>query len=206
MTARRLNAGLAVAFVASFGLMWASRRDVHRPNVEFAPDMAHGPRYAAFSPNPVFRSGQTLQAPAPGTIPRGWMPLHYAATPADATRAGEELQSPLARGDAAALARGEQVFTTFCVPCHGAGARGDGVVTTRGVPPPPSLLAEHAVTLRDGQLFHILTYGQNNMASYASQISREDRWRVILYVRSLQSLATPAPAPTPVSAPVPGQP
>ncbi len=184
----RLNAILAVAFIASFALMWALRRDVHQPNLEFAPDMAHAPRYAAFAPNPVFRDGKTLQAAPPGTIPRGWMPLHYAATPADAVRAGEELRSPFAPTDAGALARGEQVFSTFCVPCHGAGARGDGPVAARGVPPPPSLLADHAThVLKDGQMFHILTYGQNNMASYASQVSREDRWRVILYVRSLQA-------------------
>ncbi len=184
----RLNALLAIAFIASFAVMWGLRRDVRQPNVEFAPDMAHAPRYAAFAPNPVFRDGKTLQAPPPGAIARGWLPMHYAATPADATRAGEELRNPFSPGDGKALARGEQVFTSFCVPCHGAGARGDGPVAARGVPPPPSLLAEHATAvLKDGQMFHILTYGQNNMASYASQISREDRWRVILYVRSLQA-------------------
>jgi len=182
----RLNALLAVAFLASFGLMWASRRDVHRPNLEIFPEMVHAPRYGAFAPNPVLRHGMTLQAPPPGTIPRGLRPLHYAATPEDAVRAGEELDNPLAAGPASALARGELVYRNFCVPCHGAGGRGDGPAAKRGVPPPPSLLAERAVAMKDGQLFHVLTYGQANMASYASQLSREDRWRVILYVRSLQ--------------------
>ena len=77
-----------------------------------------------------------------------------------------------------------------------------GPVTQRGVPPPPSLLAPHAVQIKDGQLFHILTYGQNNMASYASQLSRDDRWNVIVYVRSLQAaakLAPPAPPATPAA-------
>ena len=192
MPVGRLNALLALAFVASFGVMWASRRDVHQPNVEFFPDMAHAPRANAFAANAVFPDGKTLQAPPPGTIPRGWLPLHYAATAPDAVRAGEELRSPFGRDDAKALARGEQVFTNFCVPCHGAGGRGDGLVARRGVPPPPSLVTGQSLALKDGQLFHILTYGQNNMASYASQISREDRWRVILYVRSLQALAASA--------------
>jgi mono/diheme cytochrome c family protein len=198
MSATRLNVLLGLAFAASFGLMWASRRDVHQPNVEFFPDMAHAPRYAAFEPNPVFSDGKTLQAPPAGSIARGWLPLHYAATPADAERAGAELENPFPAGDGQALARGEQVFTTFCVPCHGAGARGDGPVAARGVPPPASLVAGRAPTLTDGHLFHILTYGQNNMASYASQIAREDRWRVILYVRSLQErTASAAPASQP---------
>lgn len=200
MPVGRLNALLAAAFLASFGLMWASRRDVHQPNLEIFPEMAHAPRYAAFAPNPVLPHGMTLQVPPTGTIPRGLLPLHYAATPEGAARAGAELESPLAADDAEALARGEQVYRNFCVPCHGAGGRGDGLAAQRGVPPPPSFLAEHAVAMKDGQLFHVLTYGQANMASYASQISREDRWRVILYVRSLQASAA-AEAATP-----PGQP
>jgi mono/diheme cytochrome c family protein len=188
----RLNAGLALAFAVSFGVMWASRRDVHQPNVEFFPDMAHAPRANAFAANAAFRDGKTLQAPPPGTIPRGLLPLHYAATPVDAVRAGEELQNPFARDDAAALARGRQVFANSCTPCHGAGGRGDGLASQRGVPPPPSLVTGPSREYKDGRFFHILTYGQNNMASYASQLSREDRWRVILYVRSLQVSATSA--------------
>ncbi len=60
---------------------------------------------------------------------------------------------------------------------------------SRGFPAPPSLVDQHAVILKDGQLFHILSYGQVNMASYASQLSWEDRWKVILFVRSLQPQA-----------------
>jgi mono/diheme cytochrome c family protein len=53
--------------------------------------------------------------------------------------------------------------------------------------------------MKDGQLFHVLTYGQNNMPFYASQLSREDRWNVILYVRTMQAAAAPAPAPAPAA-------
>lgn len=75
-----------------------------------------------------------------------------------------------------------------------------GPVAQRGYPPPPSLLAEHAQKMKDGQLFHILTYGQNNMPSYAGQLSRDDRWNVVLYVRTLQATAQPVSQPAPVKA------
>jgi mono/diheme cytochrome c family protein len=159
--------------------------------------MAHGARYNAFSANPNFADGKTLQAPVEGSIARGEMPLHYAATAADAVRAGDELVSPESATNVQSRTRGEHVFNGFCTPCHGAAATGMGTVTQRGVPPPPSLLAPHAQQMKDGQLFHILTYGQNNMASYASQLSREDRWNVIVYVRSLQANAPAAAAPAP---------
>ncbi len=195
-----LNAFLLVMLTASVTATWLLSPDPARPNLEFLPQMAHQPRYSTFSPNPNFSNGGTLQRPEPGTIPREFMPLHYAATPADALRAGEELASPLEPGNVRARERGTFVFANFCAVCHGAGGAGMGPVAQRGYPPPPSLLAEHAQKMKDGQLFHILTYGQNNMPSYASQLSRADRWNVVLYVRTLQAAAPPISQPAPAKA------
>lgn len=195
ISARALNGLLLAALLMSLGLHWTMSRDPARPNFDFLPQMAHSARYNAFSPNPDFPDGKTLQLPVPGTIPRGdFLPLRYQASPAEALRAGEQLQNPLAPASAPGLERGAFVFTVFCRECHGNAGRGDGPVALRGFPAPPSLLADHALRMKDGQIFHILTYGQGNMPSYAGQLSREDRWKVVLYVRSLQKQATPAVA------------
>jgi mono/diheme cytochrome c family protein len=186
MRLNRLNVLLGAALVGALVLNWLPGPAPSVPGLEFAPQMAHSPRYLAFAENPNFADGQTLRTPEADAIARGQAPLHYAPTAADAVRAGVELQNPFAPRDSAAQARGATLFAAFCRPCHGAGAQGDGLVARRGIPPPPSLLAAHAIGLRDGQLFHILTYGQGNMAPYASQLSRDDRWKVILQVRSLQ--------------------
>ena len=183
-----LNIALLLAFVGTIALGLV-RTDAGKTNYELFPDMAHGPRYSAFAPNPNFGKGQTLQAPPPGSIPRGTMPLHYTASPQDALRAGQELRNPDSPPSERALNRGQYVFANFCFECHGANAAGNGPVAQRGYPPPPSLLADKTMNMKDGQLFHVLTYGQNNMPSYASQLSREDRWDVITYVRSLQASA-----------------
>ena len=50
--------------------------------------------------------------------------------------------------------------------------------------------------MKAGQMFHVLTFGQNNMPSYASQLSREDRWNAIAYVRTLQAQVPLTPPPT----------
>lgn len=195
-----LRAGLnIVLLLAAITLVvgnWALLPDPRRPNYDFLADMARGPRYNAFSSNPNFADGKSLQLPPPGAIARGLTPLHYAATPQDALRAGEELHSPLPADSQQGRERGASVFATYCVVCHGAKASGDGTVTQRGFPPPPSLLLPHAANMKDGQIFHVLTYGQGNMPSYASQISRQDRWSVIAYVRTLQGQA-PAASPGP---------
>ncbi len=201
MTRGTLNVILLILLVATLGLNWLGGPVTARRNFEYFPHMARSPRYNGFAPNPNFADGKTLREPVPGTMPRGFVPIHYVASKEDALRAGEELVNPLAPTDSQALARGAQVFANFCAACHGPTATGNGPVAMRGFPAPPSLLADHARNMKDGQMFHVLTFGQNNMPSYAVQVSPDDRWRAILYVRSLQAQATPAPA-----AAVPGMP
>jgi len=192
MMQRILNVLLLLAFVGTLGLHWLVRSRPSEPNREFIPEMVRTARYNAYSANPNFPDGKTLQPPEAGSIPRGYLPAHFRATPEDAIRAGDTLENPFAANDVAVLSRGKMVFLNFCVPCHGRAGKGDGLVVQRGYPAPPSLLADHARKIKDGQIFHILSYGQKNMPSYAAQLSREDRWRAILYVRSLQNQAPTA--------------
>ena len=175
------------------GLSLILGRDFSQPNLRFLPEMVTSVPYDSFDANPVFADGKTLQRPVPGTIARGHAPLHFAAGEEEALRAGRELINPVA-ATPEALARGARVYLAFCQVCHGETGIGDGTVTTRGFPPPPSLLAANARNLPDGQLFHIVTFGQNNMPPYAAMISPEDRWKVTLYVRSLQTLNPQTPA------------
>jgi mono/diheme cytochrome c family protein len=196
-----LNLVLFVALVALLGVNWLAAPSPDRPNFEFLPQMVHTPRYGAFAANPNFADGKTLQTPAPGSIPRGSMPLHYTAAPVDQVRAGEELTTPITPDNAWARQRGATVYANYCTVCHGTAGAGDGPVSMRGFPAPPSLLGPKAVRMKDGQLFHLLTYGQGNMPPYASQISRTDRWNVIAYVRQMQANAAVPPAAAATSAP-----
>lgn len=191
-----INILFLLAAVALIVANPALRPDAARLNYEFLPQMAHAPRYNAFAPNANFADGKTLQAPPAGAIARGYLPLHYVATPQDALRAGEELHSPVDLNSQQARERGAMVFTNYCAVCHGPSGTGNGTITQRGFPPPPSLLLEHALKMKEGQMFHVLAFGQNNMPSYASQLSRMDRWYAIAYVRALQAQAPAPPAVT----------
>jgi mono/diheme cytochrome c family protein len=145
--------------------------------------------YDAQAENVNFPDGKTLQPPAVGTVARGYLPLHHHTPSEDIQHAGEELVNPISDTLDSEIEHGEKIFATFCVPCHGTGGLGDGVITKKGFPPPPSLMADKALQLKDGHMFHIVTYGQNNMPPLAGQVQRNDRWRVILYLRSLQKKA-----------------
>ena len=187
MRPRSLNLLFLISIVIIGALNWIIRRDFSQPNLEFLPEMVRSVPYDSFAPNPNFPDGKTLQLPVPGTIPRGFLPLHYEATQQDAERAGEELQNPYSMQDTDALERGERVYRNFCLPCHGPIGRGDGPVILRGYPAPPPLISNRAIRMKDGQIFHIITYGQRNMSPHATQISPEDRWKAILHIRTLQA-------------------
>lgn len=189
MTLYRCNVALAVLLAVVLLAAWSIRIDPQTPNWDFLPDMQYSPAYGALSANPNFAEGRTWQPSPDGTIARGETRLDYVATPEDAVRAGEELTSPIAMDDATAIPRGATVYRVNCAMCHGPQGHGDGPATKRGMPPPPSLLSGKSREMKDGQLMHILTYGQGSMAPFAAQLSLDERWAVIAYVRDMQAKA-----------------
>jgi mono/diheme cytochrome c family protein len=197
MARYRLDLVLLVLLAGVLAVAWSVGRDVSQPNYEplMEGQMGRSPAYDAFAPNPNFADNLTLRLPQPGTIARGQMPLRYQATPIDAVRAGLELHNPFSREDERRRTRGSAVFARFCQVCHGPFGQGDGPITQGGFPPPPSLLADRATRMPDGQMFHVLTFGQGRMPSVAPQLVADDRWCSILYVRQLQENRTPATAP-----------
>jgi mono/diheme cytochrome c family protein len=167
------------AFLAARALSDTSHRAF-----AYMPDMAHSIPYNSFAPNPITRDGKTLQAPVPGTLPRGSQPFHYGATPEEALRAGRELRNPIPRS-AETLARGRIVFETFCLVCHGEHGQGDGPLVPK-IPNPPAYTSDRVRAMAPGQIFHVITRGSGRMPSYAAQITPEQRWLVVHYVGTLQ--------------------
>ena len=58
-------------------------------------------------------------------------------------------------------------------------------------------MADDMKTMAEGTMFHSVTYGKNLMGSYASQLSTEQRWMIIHYIKEKQAAsvsAMPAPA------------
>lgn len=182
----RLNLLLAIVFLVLIIANVYVRPNSERLNFEFLPEMVRTPSYKAFDQNEVFANGATFQAPPPHTVAQGIVLLPVSKDQADALRAGEVLTNPFSAEDLAVYTRGSEVFRIWCMPCHGGTGIGDGPVAMRGFPAPPPLTSQNSVAMKDGHMFHLISYGQNNMPGYATQISSEDRWKAVIFVRTLQ--------------------
>ncbi|MCB9206619.1 MAG: DUF3341 domain-containing protein [Ignavibacteriales bacterium] len=129
----------------------------------------------------LFENGSGMLRPIQGTVARGFKPYPYKNNPDEA---GKMLVNPLIPTKEN-LELGKNKFNIYCSPCHG--YLGEGDSRLRGqFPNPPSLHSEKVRNWTDGRIYHVIVEGQNVMPSYSYQLSREERWAVINYLRVLQ--------------------
>jgi mono/diheme cytochrome c family protein len=138
-------------------------------------------RIDAQASSEFFANDAGMRPPVEGTVPRNWLPYEYKGQPDSLVKF---LANPLAV-NMEVLKNGQTKYNTYCSVCHG--YYGDGDSRLRGqFPNPPSMHTDRLRNLRDGNIYHIITNGQNVMPSYAEQIASDDRWAIIHYLRVLQ--------------------
>lgn len=175
--------GLLIAGFSSCG-----KRDVNSPGVEFMPDMYRSPSLEYYQVHTV--DGDTINnsamKPVNGTVARGYMPYAYENNTQGYEAAGINLKNPLAAKSREDYEKdGEVIYGKFCVHCHGEAGMGDGKVGAK-LPGPPPAYNGTLKNLSEGKMFHTLTYGKGTMGSHASQLTQEERWKVVFYVQKLQ--------------------
>jgi mono/diheme cytochrome c family protein len=169
------------------------KKDPNSAGVEFMPDMYRSPSLETYSQNNFFADSMSARRPVPGTIPvSGYIPYPYPNDTAGYSAAGKFLKNPIPLTPEI-LADGEKLFKTFCIHCHGAEGKGDGTIVANGkFPGAPPSYSGPLKNLPEGKIFHTLMYGKGLMGSHASQLSQEERWKLVHYVQKLQKLGTPA--------------
>ena len=95
------------------------------------------------------------------------------------------------------LPEARRLFEDKCAECHGDTGKGDGSQAKMYDPKPSDLTdAAHMNSVSDGELFYKISEGHRPMPAFKKRYSEEQRWQVVLFIRSL------AAAPAPVAAPV----
>lgn len=143
--------------------------------------MMKQPRVNAQSSIDFFADKVGMRKPVEGTVARGFIPYEYKE---QLQQPEKPLTNPLLPSKEV-LELGKKKFLTYCSPCHGNFAEGDSRLNGQ-FPSPPTLHSNKVREWKDGNIYHVITNGQNIMPSYASQITREERWAIVSYIRVLQ--------------------
>jgi mono/diheme cytochrome c family protein len=121
-----------------------------------------------------FEQGPRLAAPADAVPIQG-----------PALIAGQPASLPVAASPAS-LQRGKVLFNIYCNVCHGVTGVGDGKIAPFFTPKPADLTSSAIQKLSDAQIFLVITNGFGPMPYLYDNLSPEERWDVVNYVRTLK--------------------
>ena len=187
--------GLSVLVVML--LLGPRGRTFTKPPLYIFPDMERQLKLRPQKDNTFFTNGISSQFPIPGTIPRS-TPIQTANgkvysfedSPVNTgfmtgtTNFIENNPLPITHSR---MLRGQQRFQINCSPCHGATADGTGITRKIGaMAVVANLHDKRIVEMPDGEIFHVITNGRNLMGAYGANVTVEDRWAIIAYLRALQ--------------------
>ena len=168
----------------------------NRP-IQIFPDMKRQLKLRPQTANGFFASGLSSQLPQPGTIAQekpllvgGKEVYSFEDAPVNTGRVTgttnfiEVNAFPVT---AQLLTRGHRQFNIYCSPCHGQTGEGTGITKKIGaMAVVANLHDKRIVQLADGEIFNTVSHGKGVMQGYAPQITVEDRWAIISYLRALQ--------------------
>lgn len=179
--------------------------DVKRkPNSAYMPDMAYSRAYETYADHSNLKEKgiNYNNRPVVGSVARG-NDFDFALQQdkaGDTTNynASKAITNPYDSLNTADAKEAERIYLINCGICHGKNLDGNGPLWKDGngpYPAAPANLVGNAkyVNMPAGQMFYSLMYGKNTMGSYASQMSKKQRWQVIAYIKAKQQIkAAPA--------------
>ena len=165
------------------------------PGYEFMPNMYRSPSLETYGQNSYFSDSLNARKPVKGTIARNYLStFYYENSLEEYLRAGNEAVNPFQASEKN-IDEGKKLYSMFCKHCHGEFGAGGGSINHPVYSAVPhyndgKMLRRPNVPmnqLKAGHIFHSLTYGLNAMGPHSSQLSEEERWKIVLYVQELQN-------------------
>jgi mono/diheme cytochrome c family protein len=168
-------------------------------------DMHVQPKQNPLSRSDFYPDQRSARPLVDGTVARG--ELHsdtYFYTGKIGDNPGDVMPFPVTKQ---ILERGRERYDIYCAPCHSRVGDGNGFIPSRGFTRmPPSYHIPRLQKAPLGYFFDVMTNGFGIMPDYASQISPEDRWKIVAYIRALQLSQNATMEDVPQGQDVPSQP
>ena len=127
-----------------------------------------------------------VQENKPWIVPREYRSLKNPLTPSETN-----------------LNAARQIYADECAQCHGDRGKGDGPEARSHFPLPADLTdTKLLANVTDGEIFYQISEGRRPMPSFKRRLTEDQRWRLVLLVRSFSQPAAPVntPATPPKSA------
>lgn len=196
---------IIATLVLSMAAVFIGCKDKRDPGRVYMPDMAYSRAYESYAlrdsaiftmdPNAAGHKIFYNNLSPAGTIKRGELfPFNVPNDSNGLINLSALVKNPLEPMNGKELEEAGRLFNINCAVCHGAKGEANGPLAPKigGV---KSIIAA-SPGYSDGRIFFVMNYGQNNMGSYASQLSREQRWRIVQYIRTLEPKAATAETAT----------
>jgi len=168
-------------------------------------DMHVQPRQNPLSRSDFFADQRSARPPVEGTVARGQLREDtYFYTGKVGSSPGDYMPFKVTKE---VLERGRERFDIYCAPCHSHLGDGNGFVPSRGFArKPPSYHIQRLQKAPLGYFYDVMTNGFGIMPDYASQISAQDRWNIVAYIRALQLSQSATTADVPSGQTIPSEP
>ena len=107
----------------------------------------------------------------------------------------KQLKNPL-QPTAPALKSARGVYADKCAHCHGDTGKGDGQDAGKYDPAPTDFTDSKRMNeATDGELFYKISEGKKPMPVFKNKLSEDQRWELVLFLRSLANPTAPNHAP-----------
>ena len=177
-----------VTLIIAGAVMLNGCNDKRHPGRIYMPDMSYSRAYETYAPyDELAKEGINYKNyPVEGTIRRGDLFAYTGTNDSTGYNQSANLKDPLPPIDSIGMKEAQRLFNINCAVCHGANMDAQGPIAEK-IGAVANLKVKPKLLLPEGTIFHVLTYGKNNMGSYASQLNRKQRWMVIQYIKSEQA-------------------
>lgn len=182
-------------FIASAFLV-SCNSDKSTPGYTFMDDMYDSPSLETYSAAPQFANGLEAQKAVDGTIARGVSPYELPNTN-EAYEASKAITTwPEGYGGEMDMEEAKNLYNIFCSSCHGEKGDGQGwLVQQEKILGVPSYSAEKLPYLTPGSIYHVIMHGKGIMGSHSSQLTYDERWKIVRYVVELRGEKVEAQLP-----------
>ena len=146
-------------------------------------DMHNQPKFYPQRGSDFYPDQRSVRPQVENTVARSQMQDDYFETGMVNGAEGNAFPFPVTMD---VLHRGQERYNVYCTPCHSRVGNGAGMIVERGYRPAGNFHVDRLRNAPLGHFYSVIANGYGAMPDYSAQLTTEDRWAVVAYIKALQ--------------------